>query len=136
MIKEQFPDWRFSAPSSAAAIESAEAELAIRLPEDLKVLYMQADGFRESIGNSSYLLPLDELVGVTTSLWMEWQGLRPGFDIKPFVFFGLSSADEAWGINWTRPGEIIAFHHHMEGEYELLGSTILEVYKADFEKLT
>ncbi len=97
---------------------------------------MQADGFRESIGNSSYLLPLDELVGVTTSLWMEWEGFRPEFDIKPFVFFGLSSADEAWGINWKRPGEIIAFHHHMEGEYELVGSTILEVYKADFEKLT
>ncbi|MRT29767.1 SMI1/KNR4 family protein [Herbaspirillum sp. CAH-3] len=136
MIKEQFPGWRFSAPSSAAAIESAEVDLGIRLPEELKVLYMQADGFRESIGNSSYLLPLDELVGVTTSLWMEWEGFRPEFDIKPFVFFGLSSADEAWGINWKRPGEIIAFHHHMEGEYELVGSTILEVYKADFEKLT
>jgi hypothetical protein len=37
-----------------------------------------------------------------------------------------------WGINWQGPTQIIAFHHQMEGEFEVIGSKIVEVYKADY----
>jgi hypothetical protein len=43
----------------------------------------------------------------------------------------MSCADELWGIRWDGPVEIIAFHHHMEGEYETVGTDILDVFKAD-----
>jgi hypothetical protein len=39
-----------------------------------------------------------------------------------------------WGINWKGPEQIIAFHHHMEGEFEVVGSNIVEIYKADCKR--
>ncbi|WP_093301795.1 hypothetical protein ABL840_29650 [Variovorax sp. NFACC27] len=41
-------------------------------------------------------------------------------------------SDELWGINWKQPGQVIAFHHHMEGAYEVVGTNIADVYRTDF----
>jgi hypothetical protein len=54
--------------------------------------------------------------------------------MKPFVFFGFSSGDEAWGIRTAVPTQIIAYHHHMEDEYQVVGSDIIAVFKADYAK--
>lgn len=137
MLKEHFPDWRYGPPASADAIAEAEAELGVRFPDELRALYLEADGVRENLGNAAYLLPLsneESLVGLTKSIWAEWEGFRPEFDLKPFVFFGSSTSDDLWGINWMRPSQVIAFHHHMEGAYEVAGTTILDVYRADFNR--
>ncbi len=53
-------------------------------------------------------------------------------NLQPFVFFGFSGGDEAWGINTQGPNQIIAYHHHMEGEYDVIGSDIVEVYQEDY----
>lgn len=137
MLRENFPDWRYGPPASADAIAEAEAVLGVRFPDELLALYLEADGVRENLGNAAYLLPLsgkESLVDLTKSLWAEWEGFRPEFDLKPFVFFGSSMSDDLWGINWMQPGQVIAFHHHMEGAYEVAGKTILDVYRADFTR--
>lgn len=132
MLKEHFPEWSYSAPASAEAIADAEVELGVRFPDELRALYLEANGVRESEGNAAYLLPLSDLITTTKSEWAEWEGFRTEFDLKPFIFFGLSTGDEAWGINWKQPGQVIAFHHHMEGAYEVVGTSIADVYRTDF----
>jgi hypothetical protein len=137
MLKEHYPDWRYGPPASADAIAEAEAKLGIRLPDELRALYRETDGVRENLGNAAYLLPLsgeESLVSLTKSLWAEWDGFRPEFDLKPFVFFGNSGGGDLWGISWQRPGQVIAFHHHLEGAYEAAGTSILDVYRADFAR--
>ena len=132
MLKQRFPEWDYSAPASAEAIADAEIELGVRFPDELRALYLEANGVRESEGNAAYLLPLSDLVSTTKAEWAEWEGFRPEFDLKPFIFFGLSTGDEAWGIDWKQPGRVIAFHHHMEGAYEVVGTNIAAVYLSDF----
>lgn len=131
MLKREFPGWRFEAPASVAAIDEAERALGLAFPAALRALYLEADGVREDIGNAAYLLPLAELVDITETLWAEWEGFRPEFDLKPFVFFGSSASDAMWGIRAAPPLQVIAFHHHMEGAYEVVGTDILAVYRAD-----
>lgn len=91
---------------------------------------MICDGFREDLGNSAYLFPVESLLTNTRFMWVEF--VVP--DLRPFLFFGLSSGDDWWGINWQRFGEIIAYHHNMEDQYEVVGSDIIEVYRADYAR--
>lgn len=140
MLKDRFPDWHFAPAASAQAVAHAETTLNVRFPEELRALYLEADGIRENVGNAKYLLALaDEdfigsLVTTTKHYWEEWAGAWPSLDFRPYIFFGFSSSDEAWGINWKRPGEIIAYHHLMEGAFETVGTNILDVYRADIAK--
>ena len=136
MLSQVFPRARFSSPASEAAIASAAATLGVRLPDPLRRLYLQCDGFREDRGNAKYLLSLTDedhigsLVSITRFMWTEFA--VP--DLKPFVFFCSSSSDEFWGINWQQPSQIIAYHHHMEEEYEIVGSDIVELWQADYAR--
>lgn len=140
MLKDLFPQWHFSPPASAQAIADVEATLNVSFPEELRALYSEADGIRESVGNAKYLLSLmnedsiGSLVTTTRLFWEEWAGVWPGLNFRPYIFFGFSSGDEAWGINWKVPGEIIAYHHHMEGAFEVVGASIIDVYRADMAK--
>lgn len=45
-----------------------------------------------------------------------------------------SSGDDSWGINLQHPYEIIAYHHHMGDRYEIVGSNIVDVWKADYAR--
>jgi hypothetical protein len=135
-----FPAGRFAPPATTEQITAAERELGVRLPDQLRVLYLECDGFREPRGNAKYLFALFEgdsvggLVSWTKFWWQEWREIAPNLelDFTPFVFFGSSNSDHAWGIRWQGPAEIIAYHHHMEGEYEVVGSDILAVYQQDY----
>lgn len=135
MLKDRFPGFRYRSPASEAAIAKVEKTLRFRFPNQLRAMYLETDGFRENIGNSKYLLSLSDedgigsLVGVTRG---HWGGIF-GFSQKKFrsyVFFGVSGANYAWGINASGT-EIIRYHHHMEGEYEVVGESIIEVYERD-----
>jgi SMI1 / KNR4 family (SUKH-1) len=134
MLKELFPHARFSSPATEDAISEADSALGIRLPDQLRVLYLECDGFREDKGNAKYLFSLTHedfigsLVSITKFLWTEVK--TPG--LKSFVFFGSSSGDEFWGINIERPTEIIVHHHNMGDQYEVVGSTICDVWRADY----
>ena len=67
--------------------------LGIGLPDQLRVLYLECNGFREDRGNAKYLFSLTDdgfigsLVGITKFLWAEVK--HP--NLKSFVFFGSSS---------------------------------------------
>jgi len=134
--QELFPQGRFSPPATHEQITHVEAELGLRLPDQLRRLYLDCGGFREDRGNSKYLLSLVEedyigsLVTVTRCMWTELQ--TP--DLRPFVFFGCGSGDAAWGISLQRPDQIIAYHHHMEDCYEVVGSDIMKVWRDDYKK--
>ena len=139
-LKEIFSAGHFAPAASVAEITQVENELGITLPDQLRALYLQCDGFREPRGNSKYLFALlDEdsigsLVSVTRFWWHEWNEIVPDrvrIDFRPFVFFGSSIADHTWAIRWNGPAEIIAYHHHMESQYEIVGSDIITVYQRD-----
>jgi hypothetical protein len=130
MIREVFPNARCSPPASAAAITEAGVALKLEIPDVLRQLYHECNGFREDRGNAEYLLPLSDLVELSTMLWLEFD--QP--DLKPFLFYGSTSGGKMWGVNWGRPGEIIAFHHNMEGRYEIAGADILSIWAQDYKR--
>jgi cell wall assembly regulator SMI1 len=140
-LRALFPGGRFAAGASADQIRRAEEVLKVRLPDQLRALYLECDGFREPKGNAKYLFSLMEedfigsLVSVTQFWWQEWKQVAPAhmrIDFTPYVFFGSSSADEVWGVAWNRPVQIIAYHHLMEGTFEIAGTDILDVYRRDY----
>jgi hypothetical protein len=137
MLRDIFPGWRYSSPATPEAIAGVEAALSARFPSELKALYLESDGVRESLGSAAYLLPLtaevgESLVRLTRFYWGEGTEYWPQLDFSRFIFFGSSSSDHAWGINWKQPGQVIAFHHNMEDEYEDVGTNIIDVYRKDF----
>lgn len=137
-LQETFPTASFAAPATDEQISRAEYHLGVNLPQQLRSLYQQCDGFREPLGNAKYLLALLEedfigsLVSVTRFAWQEWTGLDRGYDAKPFIFFGSSSGDDFWAIRWSEPFDLIAYHHNMGGECEPKGYDILSLYTNDF----
>lgn len=139
MLKAIFPNGRFAPPATAQQIKAVELTLGVQFPEQLRALYRECNGFRENRGNAKYLLSLTDedfigsLVTLTRFHWSDIKEYWPKLDLSPYIFFGSSSADEMWGINWKGTEQIIAFHHHMEGEFEVVGSNIVEVYKADYK---
>ena len=112
----------------------------MRLPEQLRSLFFECDGFREPRTNAKYLLSLTDydfvgsLLTTTQFFWTEWKQYYLKLDLSTFVFFG-SSGYVTWGISVKQPSQIIAYHHHMEDEYEIVGSDILEVYRAEYARL-
>jgi hypothetical protein len=138
MLKAMFPAGRFGPPASHAQIEEAEAVLGVRLPEKLRNLYLECDGFREPLGNATYLMPLgsaddaSSLVGATLFWWHDWKEVQTdAIDFTPFVFFGSSGGDENWAIRVPPPHDIIAYHHHMGYAWEPMGDSIIGVYQRD-----
>ena len=129
-----FTEGSFSPPASEKKIAEVEDILSVKLPAQLSELLLECDGFRENLGNSKYLLSLTEkdfigsIVSTNQFMWNEVSMVN----LKPFIFFGYSSGDEAWGIRINEPHDIIAYHHHMEDEYEEVGKNILDVDKSNY----
>lgn len=138
MLKEAFPIGKFGAAATEEQINAVETALKVRFPAQLRALYNECDGFREDVGNAKYLLSLtdEDFVGslrsITEFCWTEVKQTWPMLDLTPFIFFGSSAGDELWGIRWPEGNEIIAFHHSMEGTFEVVGSDILAVYESDY----
>lgn len=59
-----------------------------------------------------------------------WDQSRP--DLRRFVFFGSSSADEWWALHVERPTEIIVYTPRMGGEYEVVGTDVIDVWREDY----
>ena len=139
-LKDAFPGGQFRDPASRVTIQNVEAKLGVKFPEALVSVYLECDGFNEPQGNATYLRPLDlhdatwSLVSTTKFWWEEWPKIMQNPpDLKPYVFFGNSSGDEAWGIRCEPPYDIVAYHHHMGHEIEEVGQDILELYLADIK---
>jgi hypothetical protein len=133
-IQQHFTSALFRPPATREHIATVESRLGVSVPDVLRRMYLGYDGFRESLGNAQYLFPLEDTHGGGSSLlainrfyWNEWDLV----DLRPFLFFGLSTSDQCWGMNLATGSEIIHYHHSMGAEYELAGTSILEVYVAD-----
>ena len=134
-LRDTFPIAQFSPPATEQLIAEAESALGITLPKTLRNLYLECDGFREDRGHAKYLFSLldeDYIGSLVTMTRYFWNEVKTPC-LMPFVFFGSSSGDECWGISWQHPHEIIAYHHHMEDKYEKVGSSILDVWKANYD---
>ena len=131
-VRAHFSTGRFGPACTSEDITRAEAKLGVRLPSALKDLYLSFDGFRGPT-NAQYLFPLLSCTDGGSSLcdmtlfFRSWEQI----DLSRFIFFGSSSGDECWGISIDDPKKIIAYHHHMENEYEVAGSEIFQVYLDD-----
>jgi hypothetical protein len=135
--RQLFPNAKFWPPASEALIASVEKELGVRLPDQLRRLYLDCDGFREGRGNTKYLVSLTDddgsgsLVSATRFWWNEWPEYQPTLDLRPFLFFGMNTGGN-WGINWRTGDAVIAYDHRMLDEYEVAGTDILEVWRRDY----
>lgn len=136
MLKQTFPDGIFGTAARQEAIAAVEAELGLQFPDQLRCLYLECDGFREDKGNAAYLFCLTgdktSLVTLTRFFWTEFREVWPSLDLTRFVFFGSSAGDEFWGIRCNGPEQVIAFHHNMEGDFEVVGLNIVDVYRVDY----
>ncbi len=135
-LRDKFPNARFSPPATEETIGKVEAALGITLPEQLRRLYLECDGFREDRGNAKYLFSLfdeDHIGSLVTMTKFFWNEVKAPC-LTAFVFVGSSSGDECWGIRWQHSHEIIAYHHHMEDKYEEVGVNIIDVWKADYAR--
>jgi cell wall assembly regulator SMI1 len=134
-VRAYFHHGRFGSPCTQEQIAAAEGRIGMRLPDPLRELYLEFDGFRGPT-NAQYLFPLAQCTDGGSSLcdmtllFRDWKLI----DLSSFIFFGSSSADECWGMSASDPKKIIAYHHHMEDEFEYAGSDILQVYLADEKK--
>lgn len=126
-LHELFPTGNFSPPASIEEISQVEQSLEVALPEQLRLLLLESNGFREPKGFANYLLPLDSILKTTQYMWTEVSLV----DLLGFIFFGYSGGDEAWGMSTDSSSRIISYHHHMIDEYEEVGSDIYDVYLAD-----
>lgn len=133
-LKDVFPGANFKHPAKEEDILEAERILGVLIPERLKALYSESDGFREEKGNAKYLLSvLDEdsigsLVSITKHIW----GELPIPEFKNYIFFGSSVADCIWGMNISKQSEIIAYHHSMEDDFEFAGGDVIDIYIQDY----
>ncbi|OYW41850.1 MAG: hypothetical protein B7Z10_08750 [Rhodobacterales bacterium 32-66-7] len=139
LLKTHFPGGRFSSPATELEIEQAEREIGVRLPDQLRQLYLECNGFREPRGHAQYLFSLTEEDGIgslvrTTAFWRhEFPKVYPSSpDFGQFIFFGSSCADEAWAID-NNDTSVIAYHHWMAEEFEVKGTDIVQVLLHDFE---
>ncbi|WP_405201676.1 SMI1/KNR4 family protein [Dokdonia sp. LLG6352-1] len=131
-LKEIFPKATYSEPKFFL-IPQIEMELELKMPQKLKKLYLETDGFRENIGNSKYLFSLKDDDGIgsllSTTKFFHNEKIFP--DIHKYIFFGSSSAGEYWAIN-TQNSTVISYHYSMGNEFEKLDNDIVELYKKDY----
>jgi SMI1 / KNR4 family (SUKH-1) len=133
LIEDLVPGAICGAPATEEQLTSIEARLGFALPPSLRAFYVQANGFREPLGNAAYLLPLDEMASSTEYFWCDWLNDSPqGPDFTGFIVFGSSGADEHWAMKITAPHEVIGYHHHMEGTPERLGNDLVAVFRNDY----
>lgn len=133
-LRNMFPNARYSSPATERLIAEAQRALGVTLPEELRNFYLQCDGFREDRGNAKYLFSLldeDTIGSLVTITRYFWQQVSVP-DLSAFVFFGSSGGGEFWGISLQKPLEIIAYHHNMEDQFEVVGSRIQDVWESDY----
>ncbi|MBD1549546.1 SMI1/KNR4 family protein [Roseibium aggregatum] len=137
-LKTLFPDGRFWPPATSQEIELAERQIGATLPEPLRHLYLECNGFREPLGNAKYLLSLSAIdsIGSLVSTTLFWREEFPTTcphspDFSNFIFFGMSSADEAWAID-LNGSTIVSYHHSMGSEFQMMGRDIIQLYVQDF----
>ena len=120
-------------PASEDQLQAIERRLGRTLPPQLRALYLQANGFREPLGNAAYLLSLEEMASLTEYFWRDWPLDAPqGPDFSAYIVFGSSGADEHWAMHIAAPHQVIGYHHHMEGTPEELGNDLDAVFVRDF----
>jgi hypothetical protein len=132
-IEELVPGAICGAPATLQELQGVEAKLGVTLPLPLRTLYLQANGFREPLGNAAYLLSLEEMASLTEYFWRGWPLDSPqGPDFTGYIVFGSSGADEHWAIQIAAPHRVIGYHHQMEGTPEELGNELDAVFMHDF----
>ncbi len=133
-LSDIIPNCELQSPEPAMIV-AVELELGVTFPNELRALYEECNGLREPLGNTSYVWPLfgeTSLVRMTKFFRDEVKSIAPNApDFADYLFFGSSSADESWAIGLTEPNKIIRYHHHMGGEYEIVGEHIHAVFEAD-----
>ncbi|MBA4009850.1 MAG: hypothetical protein C0511_18995 [Hyphomicrobium sp.] len=132
-IEELVPRAICGAPATPEELQGVEEKLGVTLPLPLRTLFLQANGFREPLGNAAYLLSLEEMASLTEYFWRDWPLDSPqGPDFTGYIVFGSSGADEHWAMQIAAPHQVIGYHHHMEGTPEELRNDLDAVFMRDF----
>ncbi len=106
-------------PTSKSKIDEFENKNNIKLTDELRALYMFADGFSVSSGNLDIL----ELDQVEKSLDTEWEW----GDTKHYVLLGDMIGDGEEIFLDLDSGKIISYDHGEEGEFDSIATLLSDI---------
>jgi len=133
-LRRVFPDARFSVACTSEDIARAEAELGVAVPDQLRAMYLETDGFFRNDGSG--VASLNYLVHETEKLWGMDQVLvgEELPDFKPFVFFGTPAGGGWFGVRHMQPFDVVSWLPNEPG-VKAHGSNIIDALKADFREV-
>lgn len=134
----KYPYADFFPGCSESDIAEAEGLLGLKLPKDLRTLYLYTNGIfiDASLRSKSQwtifpLLPCDSsesAVKSTLFLWKEpWAN-----DVQNIIFYGLSSKIYFFGIDINKDNAIVEYNYELEKPLKV-ASTIIEACISDDE---
>ena len=110
--------------TAAAAAVLATATFAAQQTHAKRLVMIKVDGVPADL-IAKFLDRTDPKTGRSTLPWIKRVFDEQGTTVRNFY---------VRGISLSAPSRIIAYHHHMEDEYEDVGSDIFQVYLADEAK--
>ena len=141
-VRSSFPNSAFGPPVSAQVISEVEAELGHELPQVLRDLYLNFDGFMGPL-NTPFLFPLRERpTEMQESLLSFTRFLRDEDYCPPWlhraVAVGGDGGGSAWFVLLETPDCVVRWEAEWGPEYEQLEGSLLDVWlskKSVFESL-
>lgn len=133
-LRALFAGHHFGPPCSEIDLERAQAALGGPLPASLRELYLAFDGFLGST-DSNFLWPLFGHEGlVEFNLFYRGDELFPQDLISECLFFGDNGCGQSWAFKRDLPGKIIEWDAEWGVDYELVGDSLIEVWKNEKAK--
>jgi len=129
-----FAGRRFGPPCSEADVQRAEQALGELLPNVLRGLYLEFNGFSGST-DASFFWPLFGREGlVEMNQFYRGDNLFPQELVASCLFFGDNGCGPQWGFKRDLPGKIIQWDGEWGTDFEVVGESPLDVWRAEKHK--
>lgn len=130
-IRQMYPGGLYGPPCTEADIADAEGTLHMRLPADLRTMYLNFNGLWVSGAPSRLfaLLPRHANTSLVkdTLFWRTGPGA-----VDNIIFYGMSHKQYYFGVRLTEPQVVVEYNYDLD-EPQVVGQTILEAYIRDEE---
>ncbi len=131
-LRNSFPNGVFGAPVSAQVIAEVEAELGHALPQVLRDLYLDFDGFMGPL-NTPFLFPLRERPNAMQESLLSFTRFLRDEDYCPpwlhrAVAIGGDGSGSAWFVLLESPDGAVRWEAEWGPEYEQLEGSLLDIW--------
>jgi hypothetical protein len=132
-VRRAFPEGIFRKPATAAAIAQAEHELGHSLPDQLRNLYLEFDGFQGPTG-ANFLFPVFEWAGPNSESLLTYTQFFRGEDYFPdWLEHAVALGDNGTGTTWfvlLNQGERLVRWDAEWEEYKHVDGSLLDAWVA------